>query len=100
MKKKSKIIIISAFSLTLLTIAAPILSLISNNLKLSAKYAPGAIFIWVIIWITILRLSRNYPRGAGSRFARQISKTQNRLLTFLVIASSIAFTAFILYCFR
>ena len=90
MQKKSKIIIISAFSLTFLTIIAPTLSLISDNLKLDAKYAPGSILIWVIIWITILRLSRNY----------QIPKAQNRLLTFLVIASSIAFTAFVLYCFK
>ncbi len=90
MQTKSKIIIISALTLTAITIIAPALTLISDNLKLSSKYAPGAILIWVISWITILRLSRNYP----------IPKAQNRLLTFLVIASSIAFTSFVLYCFK
>jgi len=88
--KKEKILLIASLIFTLLTLIAPILSLISDNLKLSVKYAPGAIFIWVIIWITILRLSRNY----------QIEKAQNRLLTFLVIASSIAFTSFVLYGFK
>ena len=88
--KKQKILLITSLIFTLLTLAAPILSLISQNLKLNTKYAPGAIFIWVIVWISILRLSRNY----------QIEKAQNRLLTFLVIASSIAFTSFILYCFK
>ena len=87
---KQKILLVVSFTFTLLTIVAPALSLISDNLKLSAKYAPGAIFIWVIGWISILRLSRNY----------QIPKSQNRLLTFLVIASSIAFTSFVLYCFK
>lgn len=87
---KQKILLIISLVFTLLTVAAPTLSLISERLKLNAKYAPGMILIWVIVWISILRLSRNY----------QISRVQNRLLTFLVIASSIAFTAFILYCFR
>lgn len=90
MKKRNKILIITALVFTLLTIVAPILSLISEKLKLSTKYSPAMILIWVIVWITILRLSRNY----------QIPKAQNRLLTFLVIASSVAFTGFILYCFK
>jgi len=88
--KNKNIIIISALAFTIITIIAPILSLISEKLKLNASYSPGAIFFWVIIWITILRLARNKP----------IPKSQNRLLTFLVIASSIAFTGYILYCFK
>ena len=87
---KQKILLVISIVFTILTLEAPALSLISNNLKLNSKYAPISIFIWVIGWITILRLSKNY----------NISKIQNRLLTFLVIASSIAFTSFILYGFK
>ncbi|MCX6811447.1 MAG: hypothetical protein NT039_02020 [Candidatus Berkelbacteria bacterium] len=89
-KRINKILFIAALIFTALTIIVPLLSLISENLKLASKYAPSAIFIWVIIWITILRLSQNY----------KIPRIQNRLLIFLVIASSIAFTGFILYCFK
>ena len=89
-KRNNKILFIAALIFTGLTIVAPLLSLISQNLKLSVKYAPSAIFIWVIIWITILRLSQN----------NKIPQAQNRLLIFLVIASSVAFTGFILYCFK
>jgi hypothetical protein len=86
----NKILLIVALIYTGVTIIAPLFSLISENLRLASKYAPSAIFIWVIIWITLLRLSQNY----------KIPRAQNRLLIFLVIASSIAFTGFILYCFK
>jgi hypothetical protein len=89
-KRTNKILLIVALIFTGLTIIVPLLSLISQNLKLSVKYAPSTILIWVIIWITILRLSQS----------NKILQAQNRLLIFLVIASSIAFTGFILYCFK
>jgi len=87
MKNKQKILLFVSIAFSLLTIIAPILTLIFKNLRLAADRGVILILIWVIVWITILRLSRNY----------KIPKKQNRLLTFLVIASSIAFTAFILY---
>jgi hypothetical protein len=89
-KRNNKILLIISLVFTTLTIIAPLLSQISQKLKLSNKYAPFSILIWVIIWITILRISKN----------NMVPKAQNRLLTFLVIASSVAFTGFILYCFK